>query len=236
MTIKLSDVCLCAIVRDEEMNPAGGIEDFVNCTVPFVESAVIVDTGSIDKTRAILEDAKAKYPNLEVYDHKFNGFANARNFSLRKGRKFSKYALVLDADERLFEEDFKNLGDEIEATKKLRGYNIPIKKVRPEYVSSAEYHPHNPRLFKNSGLIRYRGNLWEIPMDLFFMVAADRKDVQEVELAVSIKHFLPEPYANIRKSVELYDPMANKLVFKRPSECSSFEMWKQLNPRRADYK
>ena len=47
----LPNTSLCAIVRDEMMNPAGGIADFVDSTVPFVEQAVIVDTGSLDGTR-----------------------------------------------------------------------------------------------------------------------------------------------------------------------------------------
>ena len=45
--IVLNNVTLVAIVRDEMINPAGGIEDFVNLAVPFVEKAVIVYTRSI---------------------------------------------------------------------------------------------------------------------------------------------------------------------------------------------
>ena len=33
--IVLPDTSLCAIVRDEKMNPAGGVVDFVDSTMPF---------------------------------------------------------------------------------------------------------------------------------------------------------------------------------------------------------
>lgn len=58
MTLVLPNTSLCSIVRDELMNPAGGIKDFMECIVPYVERAVIVDTGSLDGTREVLEEAK----------------------------------------------------------------------------------------------------------------------------------------------------------------------------------
>lgn len=90
----LSDCALCAIVRDEKMNPAGGIKKFVDSHVPFVEEAVIVDTGSIDGTREILEELESQYPNLKVHDIKFKGFADARNYSLDYAH--CKYAFSWD--------------------------------------------------------------------------------------------------------------------------------------------
>src|SRR3989338_10813740 len=84
--IILPNTALCAIVRDELMNPAGGIENFVRLNVPFVEEAIIVDTGSIDGTREALEELQVQYPNLRVVDHKFDGFANSRNVSLKQAK------------------------------------------------------------------------------------------------------------------------------------------------------
>jgi len=66
---------LCAIVRDEIQNPTGGVEDFLAWTLPFVEEAVVVDTGSIDGTKEILTRAQEIYPHLKVYDPTFEGFA-----------------------------------------------------------------------------------------------------------------------------------------------------------------
>ena len=126
----LKDTSLCSIVRDEKMNPAGGIRRFVDSHVPFVEEAVIVDTGSIDGTREILEEMSGKYSNLKIYDKKFRGYANARNFSLKKAG--AKNALILDADEVLTHknpgDDFKELGKAL-GESRLGHYRIDFKHV-----------------------------------------------------------------------------------------------------------
>ena len=80
--VVISDTALCAIVRDEMINPAGGIVDFVDSTVPFVEQAVILDTGSVDGTKEALEELNSKYPNLTVAHDKFRGYAQSRNQAL----------------------------------------------------------------------------------------------------------------------------------------------------------
>ena len=46
--IVIPDTSLCAIVRDEITNSAGGIIDFIDTTIPYLESAIVVDTGSVD--------------------------------------------------------------------------------------------------------------------------------------------------------------------------------------------
>ncbi len=80
----LKDVSLCAIVRDEMLNSAGGIEDFVRSTLPFVASAVIIDTGSKDGTWEKLQELRGEYPHPEVFQRQFRDFASSRNFALSK--------------------------------------------------------------------------------------------------------------------------------------------------------
>ena len=53
---KLPNTSLCAIVRDEVINPAGEIADFLETILPFVEEAVVVDTGSIDEHDKFLKN------------------------------------------------------------------------------------------------------------------------------------------------------------------------------------
>lgn len=79
--IVLPDVSLAAIVRDEMMNPAGGVEDFIRSTVPYVREAIVVDTGSLDGTREKLEELQAEFLQLKVYDHDFRGFADIQDGS-----------------------------------------------------------------------------------------------------------------------------------------------------------
>ncbi|MDO8656691.1 MAG: glycosyltransferase, partial [Nanoarchaeota archaeon] len=140
--IRLPDTSLCAIVRDEAMNPAGGIIDFVDSTLPFVEQAVIVDTGSVDGTREMLEQLESEYRNLTIVDAPFTDYASARNVSLKYAK--TKIALVLDADERLNRTDFKKLSATMYATPRW-GYNLKIKDIFPN--GEKEGGIHNPRLF-----------------------------------------------------------------------------------------
>ncbi len=105
--VVLPKTALCAIVRDEIMNCAGGIVDFINSTVPYVEEAIVVDGLSTDGTREALEGLKLKYPHLQVFDRQFRTFPEQRNYSLDLASK--DYALILDADELLTKLDFAKL-------------------------------------------------------------------------------------------------------------------------------
>lgn len=231
---KLSDVCLCAIVRDEEMNPAGGIVDFLDCTLPFVENAVIVDTGSKDKTRELLEKAKSKYLGLTIFDHRFRGYAQARNFSLDMAKKLGKYALVLDADERLFAKDFKKLQRHL-LYNDLFGINFQIKDIYPERAGSvSNYGLHNPRCFSLEEDIHYENFGFSLCEEHLYYKQQLAKMIEGViPSEIVIKHFRPSKTAMEEKS-KWYDSLSNP---KTHTQISSphFEEWKQLNPRRKDY-
>ena len=230
----LKDTCLAAIVRDEEMNPAGGIVDFIDCNVPYLERAVIVDTGSVDRTREILEEAQTKHDNLEVYDKTFKGFANARNYSLKKARKNSKYALVLDADERLFEDDFEDLENKMGDIE--TGFNFKISGIYPGGKKIDLSENRNPRLFFNKWKNKYVGEVGEILLDPSGFSLEERG--KTTNIPVEIKHFLPVEKVYNKKINEFY----NKIIcrgflkdFPQLSECPSFKEWKQLNPERERY-
>lgn len=84
-------ISLCMIVRDEEeMLPA-----CLESVAEWVDELIVVDTGSIDSTRAIAEGFGAT-----VVEFPWNGsFSDARNESLRHAT--GDWILWLDADERL---------------------------------------------------------------------------------------------------------------------------------------
>jgi glycosyltransferase involved in cell wall biosynthesis len=83
------------IVRDEEEV----LERCLESIEDLVDEIIIVDTGSVDKTKEIAECHKAK-----VYDFKWvDDFAAARNFSFSKATM--DYILWLDADDVLLEID-----------------------------------------------------------------------------------------------------------------------------------
>ena len=151
--IILPEVELCAIVRDELINPAGGIEDFVHSTTPFVGRATIVDTGSKDGTKEKLRNLLNTYPRLNIgefdqsmkdayiqYDPRVLllasrgigepdspdrfSYAAARNFAVSLTKL--RWLLVLDADERLTQEDFKKIGEVMRQQPTAEGFNFDL--------------------------------------------------------------------------------------------------------------
>ncbi|MSR85847.1 glycosyltransferase [Candidatus Woesearchaeota archaeon] len=177
----LRDTTLCAIVRDEIINPAGGIRDFVESTVPFMEKAIIVDTGSIDGTRQYLEDAKKRYAHLDVLDHPFEGYGPSRNVSIRDVT--TDWILVLDADERLMFSDFEELGKERELSPEAIAFSFDFLTVSLIDVKERlDISGNNPRFFSSRKNIFYDDLVFEVPSLRGDPVPREKSKVQ-------IKHF-----------------------------------------------
>ena len=71
-------ISLCMIVRDEEETIARCLETVEK----IVDEIIVVDTGSVDRTKEIVE----KYTS-NIYDFQWiDDFAAARNFSFSKAR------------------------------------------------------------------------------------------------------------------------------------------------------
>jgi glycosyltransferase involved in cell wall biosynthesis len=234
---KKPKLCLCAIVRDEEINPAGGIADFLECTLPFVDNAVVVDTGSKDRTREILEESKAKYPNLKVFDYEFDGYAQARNYSLKMARAENpdQYALVLDADERLCAQDIAKMRD-IVAKPEIMGVNILISNVFEYGTCYPSGHGlHNPRLFSLDEYSHYvnavsRGYVeW-----LYYKGTLAIEILNLANSKITLFHFRPSNIG-ITKKDRWYVGLKNP---KKESQAQdpNFILWKQLNPQRAKFR
>jgi glycosyltransferase involved in cell wall biosynthesis len=221
----LKDVGLCAIVRDQKINPAGGIIEFVEAHVPYVEQAVIVDTGSLDGTREILEELKGKYPHMKIIDHRFDGYGPSRNVSLREAD--TKYALVLDADERLTEKDFSQIA--ISLNNNLAdAYIFDFIHILPD-GDTTRLPSHNRRMFITKLFMFYH----EIVERTFSHTRHTNK-----HLDVSIKHFIPFPADYKSKAQEWYRgfngdgfeaQIRNNVA---PSQIPSFAKWKDPNPHR----
>lgn len=92
----MSTVCLTMIVKNEEHVLARAIAS----ALPFVDTAVIVDTGSTDATESIAVELVERLRGL-VVRHPWSGFGDAKSKALELARGRADYALVLDADETL---------------------------------------------------------------------------------------------------------------------------------------
>ena len=233
--IILKDTSLSAIVRDEIMNAAGGIVDYVESIAPFVEEASIVDTGSKDGTREKLEELTLKHPNLRVFDRKFDDFASCRNYGLDQLR--TKYALVLDGDERLCFHDFKQI-KKIMRKEPAKGYRFTFSWIYPNSLDDTKGGGHNPRLFEVSKKIRYENSLKNSMEFLRFKGSFMHITYPLINTGVEIKHFCSNRDSRRKKSLLWYEAIVDKGKAKNvaPSDIDESKLWNEYNPRREFYR
>jgi glycosyltransferase involved in cell wall biosynthesis len=85
------------IVKNEEEN----IINCLDCAMKVVDEAIVVDTGSTDKTVELLDKYSTEKTCVKIIHHKWeNDFSKARNLSMRYAS--GDWIIILDADERLF--------------------------------------------------------------------------------------------------------------------------------------
>lgn len=157
--VVLKDVTLCGITGNELVNYAGGVKSYVQAHVPFVERAIIHDTGSTDGTRDMLSSLTGLYPNLKVGDKPFENYGVARNGVLEEVT--TRWALVLDMDERISPKDFETLAKVLKERSERLAFDFSFLDVFPngsEHIGGG----HNPRLFRADLGLRYIRPIFEI--------------------------------------------------------------------------
>ncbi len=158
-------VSACMIVKNEEEL----LEDCLKSIRSWVDEIIIVDTGSTDKTIEIAESYGAK-----IYHQQWEGnFSKHRNYSLEQAT--SDWIFIIDADERLCEEDIPKLQGLINSDE----HSIVSINVYSIYGDNEEMTTFLPsiRLFKRDMELRYQGivhNRLEFPEDAS-IVRADVK-------------------------------------------------------------
>jgi glycosyltransferase involved in cell wall biosynthesis len=83
-------------------NEAHVIERMLNTITSIVDCVVIVDTGSTDNTKEVINNwsVKTNIPAF-IYDKQFDSFENCRNYAMEMIKDKAEYAFWLDADEQL---------------------------------------------------------------------------------------------------------------------------------------
>lgn len=101
MNASAQRICLNMIVKDE----AHIIRRCLGKVRPFIDSWVIVDTGSTDGTQDIIRQELAGIPG-ELHERPWKDFGTNRTEALELARKSgADYAFVIDADEELTPEE-----------------------------------------------------------------------------------------------------------------------------------
>ena len=150
-------ITLSMIVKNEE----DMLEDCLKSVEGIVDEIVIVDTGSVDKTKEIAFKYGAK-----VYDFAWvDDFAIARNEALKYST--GQWILYLDADERIYRDNLdvvKLKNDLIIADENLGGIILTIESDHRTSSGSTEHHRGGyPRLFRNLGYpkVYFKGRVHE---------------------------------------------------------------------------
>lgn len=87
-------IVLVMIVKNEEKI----IENCLRCVLPHVDAWCIVDTGSSDRTKAIIIDVM-KDKEGSLYERPWKDFAHNRTEALELAKDLGDYTLMLDADD-----------------------------------------------------------------------------------------------------------------------------------------
>ncbi|HEY4012502.1 MAG TPA: glycosyltransferase [Polyangiaceae bacterium] len=115
---------------------------------PFVSSWVVIDTGSMDGTQALVREAMRDLPG-ELHDRPWRDFATNRNEALAFAEKRADYVLVVDADDLLVAPE---------------GFSLPpltadAYELRIDYAATSYY---RTQLFRANAGFRYVGVLHEV--------------------------------------------------------------------------
>ncbi len=143
---------LCVIARDEE----AFIGDCLASAQPYVDELVVLDTGSVDRTRAIAAEAGARVETFAWCDD----FAAARNAAIEAAR--CDWILMLDADERLAPESGPRLRPlAAAAPPALHCYLPRIENAVNQEDPSETIVSFHTRFFPRRETLRFRGAIHE---------------------------------------------------------------------------
>ncbi|MFH1174579.1 MAG: glycosyltransferase [archaeon] len=215
------DVTLCMIVRDELINPAGGIYTMLKHHLPLFSNAVVMDTGSTDGTRQILEHLQGEYPHLHVFDGPFKGFAQARNAAKRKVK--TPFVMSLDADEYIPEEEKAKIAQHLSTIEKPSVVCIGIENIntRGDVTDSPCWFD---RIYPNEGT-SFKGKVWE------GLYGPHPTNNVLYKGGKQLLHFIPDDSGKNKKRNVWYDSIDRHIGAGRgPAEQEAFLSWKLPNP------
>ena len=146
-------VSACVICRNEAANMAGWLEN-AGC---FADELIVVDTGSDDGTRELLEDLGVKYFSYEWQDD----FAAAKNFAISKAT--GNWIVFFDADEMFkYPKGLKgNLLRLLNSQPDMEAVSVPLENIDADNNNALICTDKVIRVFCNKPDLRYTGAVHE---------------------------------------------------------------------------
>ena len=193
-------ITLCMIVKNEEQY----IEMCLNEALKIVDEAIIVDTGSTDKTKELILQYGDKVKLLESPWK--NDFAEARNKSIEQAT--GDWILVLDADEKILSSREKL--EEILANTEYEGFSIPIYSIVTDM--QVMYSCVYCKLYRNKGY-RYEGAIHEN-----IMIPNGKIGALDSEVCKVIHYGYLETNMKNRKKVERNTKILKQQIKEKPND------------------
>lgn len=161
---------VCIIAKNEERN----IERCLRCLKPYDFEIIVVDTGSLDRTKEIAAEYTKK-----LYDYTWcDDFAAARNFAISKAS--NEFVMIIDSDEYLERLDVEQLYLQIQKNPHKVG-RIRIRNVFTGNKSRQEHEEWVSRIFAKE-LFCYEGRIHEQ------VVSAGGQEYETYRTLVTILH------------------------------------------------
>ena len=185
-------ISLCMIVKNEEET----LSRCLDCVKDIMDEIIIVDTGSIDKTKEI-----AKNFTKNIYDFKWvDDFSVARNFSFSKATK--EYCMWLDADDVILPEDQKKL------LKLKEELNPDVNTILMKYNLGAQADGSVYCTFMRERLVKREKNFkWKDPVHEYILFCGN---FYKSDIAITHKKMHPPTKRNL-EIFERYIARGNEL-------------------------
>lgn len=195
-------ISIVMIVKNEEVMLAQCLE-----SVKEADEIIIVDTGSIDKTKEVAAQFTDK-----IYDFMWcDDFAQARNFALSKAT--GDWILSIDADEILEKDGIKKIRNVLFTNNPAVGIKMKC--------NTTDYHV--PRVFRNIPSIKWSGRIHETVNALNY----DKFDIV-ITYGSSPAHIL-DPKRNIRILEKTHEdsPHDTRIMYYLAREYAYYKNWEK---------
>ncbi len=217
-------VSLCMIARDEERF----LEEALLSVAALVDEIILVDTGSVDRTKEIAQKFDAAIYDFEWCDD----FSLPRNLSIQKAS--SDWILVLDADERIDESDHEKFRSLLKDTSKAylmtqRHYSndhrlsnyMPCQGEFPHWEKGhmGFFESSLCRLFPRRPDIEYRGRIHELTEHSI----NECRDVSLIHSGIRLHHFGHiDSVKKKKKKSQLYTKLGEQKSEEQPTTWKGF--------------